>query len=547
MTDDRDEAGVIGYGRSGDHAVRRGPRHAAAAAHRARDPRRAALLAFAVLAVALVAFVALSTPWETLPRPAGGRVPVDVRRDFTAAELAREDAYHRELWPAIFASSGAGVIVALLLGFTSAGARLVGAVARPLGGRRGWQLVLGTAAVTAVTTAATIPFGIWRESIQRDAGLVVHGWGDYAVDTATQYGLTAAGTLVGLAALYLLVKLFPRHWWAPGALVGAGLVVLSSYAYPVVVEPAFNDFHPMAAGPLRAELLELAAADGVDVQDVLVADASRRTSRVNAYVSGIGSSRRIVIYDTTLAQLTTPQIRTIIAHELGHVDEGDVLRGTAEGAVGMATAMCLLFALLGSPGVRRRAGLEPVGELDARGRRADTDPRSLALVLALVTGLLALVSPVELLVSRRVESRADAHSLDLTRDPATMASMQRMIALNNLGDLNPNPWVRALRGSHPYTPERIALARTWARLHGVPEPPDLVGPAGPAPGPGATPTPTSATPTPTSTSTPASTATPRAGPGTAPTARPTVSRPPTPQPRQGTPKPRAATPKPSAR
>jgi STE24 endopeptidase len=435
------------------------------------DPRRPALVGAVVLGVALVAVLVAVTPWEVLPRPAAGRVPLEVARDFTAAEHARENAYHRSLWPAYLASMGVTVLVAAVLGFTSAGARLVRAVARPFGGGRFWQFLLGTTVVLLAGRLASLPFDIWQERLQRRYGLTVRDWGDYVVDIATEFGIATGAMLIGLAVFWLLVWLFPRAWWAVGAAVGAVLVVISSYVYPLIVEPAFNDFAKMEPGPLRTSLLDLAARDGVEVSDVLVSDASKRTSRINAYVSGLGSSRRIVIYDTTLKRLTPAQIRMIIAHELGHVKRDDVLQGTLEGALGMATGVCVIFVALGTPSVRRRAGLDPP---PPGGGRTPVDPASLALVLGLVTVLVTATTPVQLLVSRRVEARADVHSLDLTRDPATLATMQREISLRNLGELDADPWVYGLITTHPVGPERIALARTWARLHGIAEPPDLV-------------------------------------------------------------------------
>jgi STE24 endopeptidase len=215
----------------------------------------------------------------------------------------------------------------------------------------------------------------------------------------------------------------------------------------------------MPDGPLRSSLLQLAADDHVDVSDVLVADESKRSTRLNAYVSGIGSSRRIVVFDTTLNKLPDNQIRSIIAHELGHVKRNDVVHGTAEGALGAAAAVCLIFVLVGSPRLRRAAGVTDV-----------RDPSSLALLLALVALLGAVSSPVELLVSRRIEARADVHSLTLTRDPGTLIAMQRQIAENNLADLDP-PWPEVwFYATHPTGPERIAQARTWAKLNGVPVP-----------------------------------------------------------------------------
>jgi STE24 endopeptidase len=499
------------------------------------DPRRPALIGAAVLAVLLVTLVVVATPWQVLPSPLGGRVPIDVSRDFTAAEHARENAYHRGLWPAYLASMAAALLAAVVLGFTAAGARLVRAVARPFGGGRGWQFVLGTTAVLLVARLASLPFDIWMERLQRRYGLTTRDWGAYAVDVTKQFGLTAGAMLLGLAVFWLLVWWFPRLWWAVGAVVGAGLVVVASYVYPLVVEPAFNSFAQMPAGDLRTSLFDLAKRDNVDVSEVLVADASKRTSKINAYVSGIGSSRRIVIYDTTMRRLPSEQIRMIIAHELGHVKRNDVLVGTAEGALGMAIGVCVIFVALASPAVRRRAGLGP--SPPAGIGRVPVDPASVALVLGLVTALVTLTTPVQLLVSRRIEARADVHSLDLARDPATMAAMQRRISLSNLGELDPDPLVYALIATHPVGPERIALARTWARLHGVPEPPNLVAPAA---DPAAPAIPAAPVPHPTPTL-----PVPPAGPSAASTPLPTPTPKPKPKP---TPKPtpKKATPKKTA-
>ncbi|WP_324277314.1 M48 family metalloprotease [Blastococcus brunescens] len=118
----------------------------------------------------------------------------------------------------------------------------------------------------------------------------------------------------------------------------AALVVVGSFLWPVLMEPAFNRFEPLAAGQLRTDLLELADENGTPVQDVLVSDASRRTTALNAYVSGFGSTRRIVLYDTVLDRLPDPQIESIVAHELGHVATDDVLSGTLIGALGAGAA-----------------------------------------------------------------------------------------------------------------------------------------------------------------------------------------------------------------
>ncbi len=152
------------------------------------------------------------------------------------------------------------------------------------------------------------------------------------------------------------------------------LVAAASFGYPVLVEPLFNSFHPMAAGPLRTDLLAMARRDGVPVDDVLVADASKRTTELNAYVSGFGSTRRIVVYDTLLSSEPRAEIELVVAHELGHAKRGDVLHGTLVGALGAAAGVCVLYLVLTSPRLLRRAGVD-VGRRPALGgvaaRRGD--------------------------------------------------------------------------------------------------------------------------------------------------------------------------------
>jgi STE24 endopeptidase len=429
------------------------------------DSRRAPAIAFAVLALALALVVVFTTPWHPVGRPPGGRVRPDVDADFDAAYLQRASGYHHQLWPAVLLGLAATLLATLLLGLTPAGARLVRTVARPLGG--GWwaRLIVACALITALIRLASLPFDVWRQHLQRDAGIVVQNWSGFATDVLIGYGISLVATLIAALAFFGLVR-WVRRWWIPGVAVAALLVIATSFVYPLVVEPAFTDFHRMPDGPVRTSLLELAAQDHVHVADVKIADESKRSTRLNAYVSGIGSSRRIVVFDTTLAKLPPEQIRAIIAHELGHVKHNDVLRGTAEGALGAAAGVCVVFVLVGSPRLRRMADVTDVH-----------DPSSLALLMALIALLGALSTPAELLISRRVEARADAHSMDLTHDPGTLIAMQRQISETNLADPDP-PWPEVLfYATHPTAPQRIAQARTWAKLHGQAVPPPSVGQA----------------------------------------------------------------------
>ncbi|RJK97206.1 M48 family metalloprotease [Vallicoccus soli] len=435
------------------------------------DPtgRRSALAALLVLGAAVAVVVAVTTPWDPLGVDVpGGRAPVGPDGDFTAAEVARADAYRGAVRPPSWLSLGAGLLTALVLGLTPLGGRLVAAAARPLGGGRRARLLAGGAGVVVVTRLASLPFDARAEQVAMRAGLSTRDWPGWLLDVGRGLALDLVLLLLALGALQAMARRWPRRWWAPAAGAGAALVVAVSFAYPLVVEPLYNRFTPLPEGRLRSDLLALAERDGVPVADVLVADASRRTSTLNAYVSGFGATKRIVVYDTLLERAPPEQVESVVAHELGHAEEQDVLHGTLVGALGVAAGVCALALALGSPRLLRRAGASGAG-----------DPRSTALALAVVAVLTTAAGPVQLLVSRQVEERADLHALELTRDPLSLAELQRRLALTSRSDLTPHPLVEALFASHPSAPERIARARDWARATTLPG----RGPAVPPPGP----------------------------------------------------------------
>jgi STE24 endopeptidase len=211
----------------------------------------------------------------------------------------------------------------------------------------------------------------------------------------------------------------------------------------------------MPAGELRTELFALADRSGTPVQDVLVADASRRTTALNAYVSGFGSTRRIVVYDTVLDQLSDAEVESIVAHELGHVSAADVLTGTLIGALGAGAGVALLGWLLGATPLLRRTGATGPG-----------DGQVVGLLLFLLAVGTLVSTPVQNLVSRHIEARADLHALDLTQDPDSFVAVQKDLGVANLSDPDPPAVWQWAFGSHPTVPQRIAFAGDWIRIHG---------------------------------------------------------------------------------
>jgi STE24 endopeptidase len=417
------------------------------------SPRGWAVLTLVVLGLTVVLAALVLIPWQRPPAPRADQLAA--LRDLPTEQVERAREFRAALRPGGWAALGIGLLVALALGLTPLGSRLVELAGRPFGGHWTAQAILGGLAVVLVADLLTLPFAAWRHSVLTRYGLATNGWGGWAVDLLKSYAVSAVIGAVALLGFYTVIRLAPRWWWAFGAAGAATLVVLLSFVLPVLVEPVFNRISPMEPGPLRTELMELADRDGVPVRDVLVADASRRTNAVNAYVSGIGPTRRVVVYDTLLREATPAEVKAVVAHELGHARDRDVPIFTLTGALGAAAAGVALYLIGSWPPLLRMAGVDSVAQ-----------PRAFPLLLALVTVAGLVFTPMQALMSRRLEARADAHALALTGDPAAFEAMQRRISSVNLGDPDPPRWEYLYSATHPSTVERIAAARAYAREAG---------------------------------------------------------------------------------
>ncbi len=402
------------------------------------------------LVVALVVVTALRVPWSAPPAPRSDQLAA--LRDLPADAVTRGKAFHSALRPGSYGALLLGLVIALILGLTPLGARIVELVGRPFGGNWVAQAVLGGFVIVLIGELATLPVAAWRETTLRRYGISTQTWTTWTVDLVKGYAVAAVIGAIALLGFFGLARLAPQWWWAWVAAGAAALTVLFSFVFPVLVEPIFNKFTPMEAGPLRGNLIALAARDGVPVKDVLVADASRRTNALNAYVSGLGPTRRIVVYDTLLREAPPAEVEAVVAHELGHAKDRDVLTGTLIGAFGAAAAVCAVYLIGSWTGLLRRAGVASI-----------TDPRAVALLIAIaaIAGLVA--APLQSLVSRRIEARADAHALALTEDPVTVETMEQRLATINLADVDPPRLEYLMFASHPSVVERIAAARAYAR------------------------------------------------------------------------------------
>lgn len=370
--------------------------------------------------------------------------------DFTQADVERARRYNRPLYAAL------GIDVVLTLGivaalaFTAAGDRLY----EPLGGLPWWGCALAfPALVVALSATVRLPLTFWRGHLhERRFGLSTQGAGAWLLDRVKAIALGVVLAALLLAALVGLARALPVAWPAVAALGAAALVLLLGLVAPVVLEPLFNRFESLPDRELAAELRELSERAGVPVRDVLVADASRRTRKENAYVSGLGRTRRVVLYDTLLNRATRAEVRLVTAHELAHRRERHVAKGAALSALGAAAFVLVLWGLLSWPPV-----------LDAVGATGADDPRIAPFVLFVAAVLELLVLPFGSALSRRWERLADRFSLELTDDLAAFEAAHVALARSNLADLAPPRMVYFLLFTHPTPPERLQAARSLTR------------------------------------------------------------------------------------
>ena len=372
------------------------------------------------------------------------------RQLFTLEELERARRYHRPLYFVLLVDATLGLVALSLLAFTRVGSWLYAVVDEiPWWGRA----LLFPILVLGVLTVLRLPLSFWRGHVrERGWGFSTQTAGGWLLDRAKGFVVTAVLSALAVLAFVALARAVPGAWPAAAAPGAALLVLALGFAGPIVLEPLFNRFRPLGDAALAGEMRALAERAGVPVRDVLVVDASRRTRRENAYVSGLGRTRRIVLFDNLLEASEPRQIRLVVAHELGHRRARHVERGTLLAMAGAAAVVLVLWGLLSWPAL-----------LEAIGASGPGDPR-VAPFLFLVVAVFELIGlPLGAALSRRWEREADRSSLELTRDPQAFESAHRRLARANLADLEPPRAFYALLFSHPTPPERIAAARAWAR------------------------------------------------------------------------------------
>ena len=317
-------------------------------------------------------------------------------------------------------------------------------------GANGWilRLIVVVVGLLVASVLIDLPFDAWREfRHEHKWGFSTQTPGGFLVDLLKSIVLGAALVIALTIPLWALIR-STELWWVAGWLVFLLFSVVLVFLGPVLILPLFNKLEPLADRSLAEHLRELARSAGVTVSEVQVMDASKRTRKDNAFFTGLGSTRRVVLFDNILEQ-PVPSVRMVVAHELGHWRRRHLARGLALGTV-LSFGLFVLLRVVSS--------WEPA--LDWAGVRSIADPASLPLVMLVFVGGQLLLGYLQAWHSRALEREADLEALRLTADRAGFQDMMRTLMTRNLAELAPSR-LTYLRLDHPPPAERLQLAEAW--------------------------------------------------------------------------------------
>ncbi len=308
----------------------------------------------------------------------------------------------------------------------------------------GWTRTLFILAAAVLLSVPALPFDWWEQfRLEARFGFNQSTLGLWVMDKLKGLALTFA---IGFPLLWLLLSLVAwagDAWWLWGFALLFGFQLLMLVLYPKLILPLFNKLTPLPEGELRTRLLALGDRTGFRAQTIEVMDGSKRSGHSNAFFTGFGRFRRIVLFDTLVSQLAPDELEAVLAHEIGHYRRGHVPKMIALMAVMLFAGFAAVAWLARSPWFNQAFGF-PAGELAPA-----------FLLFGLLSGLVTFwFSPVMNGLSRKHEYEADTFARQAMGGPAAMLGALRKLAQKNLSNLTPHPWYSAFSYSHPTLVER---------------------------------------------------------------------------------------------
>lgn len=342
--------------------------------------------------------------------------------------------FNREVNALYFIATAWTLVILALLWRRGAGQRLA---------RFGWWSAF---ILMAILSAAELPIAAWRHHLGLFYGLSVEPWLPWLADWLKSSAISTLLGAAGLLGVISLIRRSPRRWWLYAWALSVVAMIAATYAAPLIFDPLFHSFRPL--GDRHPELIAPVQAvaerggEPVPAGRIFEMNASQKTRTLNAYMTGFGSSRRIVIWDTTVQRLTVPQVQTVFAHEVGHYALHHIPKSIAAGSIGLLVVLFLL-----------------------RGLRFDGYAR-LPQWLFWVTLAGFAADPVVNSYSRWQEHQADIFELQIMSSlvpnaGANSAEVDQIMAQAALDDPDPNPLIEFWLYDHPATNDRMRFAQSW--------------------------------------------------------------------------------------
>lgn len=317
-----------------------------------------------------------------------------------------------------------------------------------------FQIVIFLILLTFTTTLLHFPLDYYSFELRQEYGISTEPFADWMRDNVKSFWLSIVMTAPLVWLLYYMIKKSPKRWWFWVWLLSIPIMLFFMYIQPVVLDPIFHEFSPLKDQQLKKEILKLAEEANIPTRQVYEVDMSKKTNALNAYVNGIGSNTRIVLWDTTLKKLKTDEVLFIMAHEMGHYALKHMF-WLFLGSIGMIL-VALFFLYHSLHWVVHRWG-------SFWGIRTGSDMASLPIILLLLSILSFVSMPIQNAVSRQYEHAADEYAMNMFSDSdAAIRTFQRL-AVEGLSEVNPPGLVKFVLYSHPTLYERILYVKNFKK------------------------------------------------------------------------------------
>lgn len=369
-----------------------------------------------------------------------GRVPSETWQYFSPEQVNRGQQYTKILRIVFISSFLVQGVFLLWLVFGGRAVALSRWAQQAAGSGYWGSLMLFFLSLWLMLQLLELPFKLYSSYFwQHRWGFSTEGLGSWFLDYFKGAALDLILLALGVSLLFWIMTRWPNTWWLISAAFFSIWLVIQTFLWPVVVSPLFNRFVPAKDPAVLAMVHELSQKAQLPVDQVLIMDASRRTTKANAYFAGLGQTKRIVLYDTLLEKYPLDEVKAVVAHEMAHWRQGHILRGLTLGILGNFLLWGLLFLLLRTT--------VPIS--------LRYPPDTLAIIVLFFMLVSFVSSPLENYISRNMEKEADRVAVMFTGDVAAAVRLQVDLAIRNLSDVAPAPFIQWFSYSHPPALARI--------------------------------------------------------------------------------------------